>query len=296
MKKGIALLVLATVLWGGNYVCGRILAPALPSTLLNTIRWAISSLLLWGIMTIQKKKFPIFSYWKEFLILGFFGIFAFSTLNYLGLRSLSASKAGMISAGIPIAILIFTPLLLKEKINAKSWIGAVISVAGVILLVQGKQSTGTHNSLIGEMEILLSCIAWGMYTVLGKRYGTKFDPLTMTAGAAVYGTLLSAISCVGTVDPDMIHMTASAWISVVYVSTLASIVAFFSWSYGVQLVGASVAAPFINLLPVWTVVFGVLLLHEQLSPFTLFGGAITICGAVLASYQKPAKKVQNQVE
>ncbi|NGM84379.1 DMT family transporter [Paenibacillus sp. 7124] len=83
----------------------------------TTIRWAISTIILWGFLAINKKQLPIFLRWKEFMILGFLGIFAFLTLNYLGLRSISASQAGMISAGIPITILVFTPFFLEEKIK-----------------------------------------------------------------------------------------------------------------------------------------------------------------------------------
>lgn len=291
MKKGIALLILATILWGGNYVCGRYLATALPSTLLNTIRWAISTILLWGLLKINKKKFPIKAKWKELLILGFFGVFAFSTLNYLGLRSLSASYAGMISAGIPIVILFLSPFFLNEHIKPKSWIGAIVSIIGVILLFQGKQGAATQSSIVGEIEIILACIAWGMYTVLGKRYGKDIDPLTMTAGASFYGTILSTISCIGTVSPDMIHMSGTAWLAVIYVSTLASVVAFFSWSTGVEIVGAGLSAPFINLLPVCTVVFGILFLGEKISVITMVGGVIAIIGAVFATYQTPEKRI-----
>jgi drug/metabolite transporter (DMT)-like permease len=283
MKKGILLLIAATLLWAGNYICGRFLAPALPATLLNTVRWAISTVLLWGLLVLNKKNLPIFSKWKEFLILGFLGVFAFSTLNYLGLKSISASQAGMISAGIPIIILLFTPIFLKEKIKTKGWIGAIISIIGVIILVQGKQSNSSAHSVIGEIEILLSCLAWALYTVLGKKYGRQMDPLTMTAGAAFYGTLFSFISCIGTVQPSMIHMTKSAWLAIMYVSTFASVVAYFAWNAGVKIVGAGRAAPFINLLPVWTVILGVLLLQEQISGVTLLGGIVAILGAILAS-------------
>ncbi|MCM3788947.1 DMT family transporter [Domibacillus indicus] len=283
MKKGILLLVIATLLWAGNYICGRYLGPALPATLLNTVRWAISTLILWGLLALNKKQLPLIAKWKEFFILGFLGIFAFSTLNYIGLKSISASQAGMISAGIPIAILFFTPFFLKEKIKPKAWMGAVISILGVILLVQGKQGASSEGSIMGEAAILLSCVAWGMYTVLGKKYGKQIDPLTMTAGAAFYGTLLSAISCIGTVDAGAIHMTPTAWLCIVYVSTFASVVAYFAWNAGVKIVGAGRAAPYINLLPVWTVLLGVLLLQEQISGLTLAGGIITILGAILAS-------------
>lgn len=283
MKRGIALLIIATVLWGGNYICGRFLAPALPSTLLNTVRWGISTVLLIGLLALNRKSLPLLARWKEFAILGFLGIFSFSTLTYLGLRSVSASHAGMISAGIPIAILMFTPLVLREKIKLKSWLGAIVSIAGVIVLFQGKPAESSHGSILGDIEIILSCFAWGLYTVLGKRFGKEMDPLTMTAGAAFYGTLFSALSCIGTVSPGKIHMTGIAWLCVIYVSTFASVGAYLAWNAGVRVVGAGRAAPYINLLPVWTVVFGVLLLHEQISWMSLGGGIMTILGAVLAS-------------
>ncbi|AQQ52626.1 hypothetical protein B0X71_05615 [Planococcus lenghuensis] len=290
MRQGIALLILATMLWGGNYICGRFLADALPPTLLNTVRWTISSVLLWGLLVFNKKKFPILSMWKEFLILGFFGIFAFSTLVYAGLQSISASSAGMITAGIPIGILFFTPLILKEKISKKAWIGSIISIFGVILLFQGMREGNANDSWTGQVAILLACIAWALYTVLGKRYGRKTDPLTLTAGAAVYGTVLSAISCIGTVDPSAIQLDGAAYLAILYVSTFASVIAYLAWNAGVKKVGPGTAAPFINLLPVWTVVFGLVLLDEQLAMLTLIGGIITIFGALLASIRKPVRK------
>ncbi len=283
MKRGILFLILATVLWSGNYVCGRFLAPAMPSTLLNTLRWAISFVLLLCIMLLNKKKLPLLSQWREFLILGFFGIFAFSTLNYLGLRSISASQAGMISAGIPVAILLFTPLILHEHSRARAWAGSIVSILGVIILLLGKHDLSSQNSFLGDLEIVLSSLAWGMYTVLGKRFSKHLDPLTMTAGAAFYGTILSLISFALTTQQNAVHMSTNAWLAVLYVSTFASVGAYLLWNAGVKILGASRSAPYINLLPVWTVLLGILSLHEHISLYSLFGGIVTILGAVLAS-------------
>lgn len=286
MKRGLGLLLIATILWGGNYICGRFLGPSMPSTLLNTIRWAISTLILVGLLSLNGKRLPLLKEWKKFALLGFTGIFAFSTLNYLALQSISASQAGMISAGVPIAILLFTPLVLKENISGKAWICAIISIIGVFILFQGKNAAATESSLIGNIEMVLACLAWGIYTVLGKKFSKEIDPLTQTAGAAFYGTIFSAISCIGTVDTGMIQLTTPVILSILYVSTLASVGAYLAWNAGVKIVGASQAAPYINMLPVWTVVFGVILLNEKISLISGIGGAITILGAVLATVER----------
>ena len=94
MKRGIGLLLIATILWAGNYISGRYLGDALPPTLLNTVRWAISTVILVGILIGKGKKLPLFSKWKELSILGFTGVFAFSTLTYLALGRLVLPRQG----------------------------------------------------------------------------------------------------------------------------------------------------------------------------------------------------------
>lgn len=285
IKRGLGLLLMATILWGGNYICGRFLGPSMPSTLLNTIRWGISTVILFGILALNHKKLPLLKEWKKFALLGFTGIFAFSTLNYSALQLISASQAGMISAGTPIAILLFTPLVLKEKISKKAWICAIISIVGVIILFQGKNQAAVEGSLLGNFEMVLACLAWGIYTVFGKKFSKEIDPLTQTAGAAFYGTIFSAISCIGTVDAEMIQINVPVILSILYVSTLASIGAYLAWNAGVKMVGAGQAAPYINMLPVWTVIFGIILLNEQISLLSGIGGAITIIGAAMATIE-----------
>ncbi|MEK4971299.1 DMT family transporter [Niallia sp. FSL R7-0648] len=293
MKKGITLLVIATLFWAGNYVCGRYLAPALPAPLLNTVRWAISSVILIILLYLKKFKFPIISKWREFTLLGFFGVFAFSTLNYLGLKEINASQAGMISAGIPVIILLLSPIFLKEKINRFAWIGAILSLIGVFILIKGKQTNTSGSSLIGEIEIILSCISWGIYTVLGKKFGKDSDPLTLTTGAALYGTIFSALSCIGTVQLNAIQLSPISWICIIYVSTFASVLAYLAWNTGVKMIGASLSAPFINLLPVWTVLLGIVILKESATIFTIIGGLVTIIGALITTLKPKKRAIEN---
>ncbi|MBX6352994.1 MAG: DMT family transporter [Thermoflavifilum sp.] len=276
------LLVVATLLWSGNYLCGRYLAPSMPATLLNTVRWLLSSLELWILLAVRGQRLPVLRLWWPFAPLGFVGIFAFSTLTYLGLGHLPAAVAGMISAFIPVAILIFTPLLLRTRVRARAWIGALLSVAGVLILMAARHG-GAGASWWGELEMILAALAWGLYTVMGRRFAHVADSLTLTAGAAVYGTLFSALSCIGTVDIRSIHVSIPVLLAVLYVSTLASVGAYLAWNVGVQRVGPELAAPYINLLPVWTVLLGVAWMHEHVAGAAWVGGLLTIIGAVLAS-------------
>ena len=287
MTKGALLLTLATLLWSGNYIAGRILAPAMPAFLLNGVRWAVSAALLLIIMTAKGKRVPLKAYWKELSLLGFIGMFMFSTLTYLGLHTVPAAQAGMISGTMPAAILLLGVILLRERPTAVAWSGMALSMLGVVVLV-GAGSTGHFAFSIGDVDLVVAAVSWGLYTVLGKRFSRGMDALTMTAGAALYGAVPSLLAGLLLTPGGSVHMTPIAWISLLYVSTAASVIAYFVWTAGVNMIGASRSAPFINLLPVWTVVLGILLLGERLTLSESVGGAIIVVGALLANTrQKP---------
>lgn len=281
MVRGFSALILATLLWSGNYVAGRVLATALPALWLNGIRWTVSAILLWALLRAAGRPLPLRTRWRAFALQGVLGMFLFSSLTYLGLHGVSAAQAGMISGLIPVVILLLGMWLLRDRPRVFAFLGVVLSLAGVALLFGG--GVAGHQGLSGgDVELLIAAVCWAAYTVIGKRLGAVVDPLTMTAGAAVYGGLLSDLVAVVSDPRPHIDMTAPAWWSLVYVCTASSVIAYLAWTYGVGRVGASRSAPLMNLLPVWTVIAGLVLLGEHLSAQELIGGVVIIGGAALA--------------
>lgn len=292
MFSGIVYLLLATLLWSGNYIAGRVLAPDISALALNGIRWSLSAIELWLILKISGRTLPLFKKWRAFLLLGLLGMLIFSGLTYLGLHTVVAAQAGLISGCIPAMILFFSILLLKERPSIRAWIGMVISVLGIVVLFGlGHALTGERFNL-GDVELLIAALAWGLYTVLGRKFGTDLSPLTLTTGAAIYGAVLSDMVGLATLHHAVFHLTGSAWFALLYVSTAASVVAYVVWTLGVERMGASKAAPYMNLLPIWTVLLGVLLLGEHIHFTQIIGGLLILLGAVLAGW--PQRKNQQK--
>ncbi|RIV17756.1 DMT family transporter, partial [Alicyclobacillaceae bacterium I2511] len=257
-------MVLATLLWSGNYIAGRVLAGAMSSITLNAVRWSISAVILLLVMRFSKQPLPLLREWRPLALMGFLGMFVFSTLTYLGLRSVSAAQAGMLSGLIPVFILVTGIFLLHQRPTGRSWMGVGISVLGVGLLMW--LGEGGHFQLSwGILELLLAALAWALYTVIGKLLEGRMLPLTLTAGSAVYGALFSDLVAGVRYRPGSVHLSWLVLACVFYVSTLASVVAYWLWTVGVKRAGAAAAAPYMNLLPVWTVFLGVALLHERVS-------------------------------
>lgn len=288
MRNGAVFLVLATLLWSGNYIAGRVLAHAISPFALNGIRWVVSAAILLLIARKMRRRVPLLAKWRAFATLGLLGMFLFSALTYLGLQTVPAAQAGMLSAVMPVFILLLSVAIVGERPGFLSWGGVALSAAGVAMLLGGGiQFSG------GAAELLSAALCWGLYTVLGKRFSRDgTDPLTMTTGAAVYGAVPSAIAGILTARSGISLQGAGDWASLAYVCTMSSVVAYFVWNHGVHLTGPSRSGPFMNLLPVWTAVLGMLMLGEQITVLQGFGGFLTVFGAVLAGRKRRAEAVR----
>jgi drug/metabolite transporter (DMT)-like permease len=110
------------------------------------------------------------------------------------------------------------------------------------------------------------------------------SPLAATNYAALWGTLLlGAVAApqFGTLHPA--QFDSRLIFSLMYLGVLGTALAFVWYYMSIRKFGASVASIFNNLVPVFGVTIGVLLLGESLLPSMLIGGAVTIVGVLMVS-------------
>lgn len=75
----------------------------------------------------------------------------------------------------------------------------------------------------------------------------------------------------------------SAYVPLPAAALFPSLVAYFCFNRGVELVGAARAGQFIHLVPVSTVLLAVVFLGERLAAFQLLGGAPVAAGVAVSS-------------
>ncbi|WP_051351336.1 DMT family transporter [Sulfobacillus thermosulfidooxidans] len=283
--KFILYLIAANVLWAGNYLAGRVLRFSMGPFTLNGVRWIISAVVLWLIVRKRGEIVPLLQEWKAFLLLGFIGMFLFSSLTYWGLTMVPAGEAGLLSGFTPLAVLVAGFVIAQDKVRLWQWLMVAVSIGGEILLLGGGASTQT-GSIFGAVVLIFAALSWGVYTALGRRYRYRFSPLVLTTGAAVWGAIPSALLGIWNLSTHPVTLSLNSGLALLYVSTMASVVAFMMWSAGVNRLGSGTAAPYMNLLPVFTALLAVLLLHETLSATQLEGGLIVVAGAVGAGFSR----------
>lgn len=285
-------LVLATILWGGNFVIGRAVSGEIPPITLAFFRWCVAFLVFFPIAYKQVKadihKFK--KHWKVVLVLSITGVACFNTLVYIGVHYTTSINASLMNSLTPIFIYILAFLFLKSRVTRLQIVGTFISLIGVLfILSDGKMENIIHFSFnIGDLIVLVAVLCWSIYSLLIKQYANElpsFSTFLVTIG--IGAILLLPFSMFElTTSLETINWSMKTVSAVLYVGIFASIVAFLSWNYGVVQMGASRASIFLNFIPVFSSIFATIFIDEKLLLAQVIGGIAVISGVLLANYNK----------
>ena len=286
-------LVLPPLFWSGNTVLGKLTVTHVPPLLLNTLRWALAAMLFapfaWGHL---KRDWPVL--WAQrWRVLGFglTGAMGYNSFLYLGLRSTSIVNAALINATTPAVLGVLSAVLLHERITRWQWLGAVLSMLGVLqIALRGDWGALSDLALhTGDVYVFAGVVSYSLYTVF-LRFMPKVHPF---AFMQVFFVLGAACTCVwlglnvwagGSTAVD-VPWSEVFW-QIVYMSVFASIAATFFWNYGVKNAGAIRAGYFINLIPVFSIVWALVLVGEDVQVYQ-WVGMLTVClGLALALIKK----------
>ena len=282
-------LIFTMAIWGGTFVIGRIIAQSMSPFAAGFGRFATASIFLWLLTNYRKDKLPRLDRRQALLVicLGLSGVLAYNLFFFLGLKDISASRAGLIIALNPICITIASRIFFQEKLTYLKIIGVAISLSGAILII----TEGNINSLtisgIGRGELsILGCVAsWVVYSLVGKLAMRELSALATTTYAVWIGTVLLLPFAIVEQNNRFPKMDLLTGLGLAYLGILATVVAF-NWYYeGIKQIGAAKAAIFINLVPMFAIIFGTIFLEESLSAIAFLGGGLVILGVSLVNRQ-----------
>ena len=280
-------LLLVAFFWGGTFVAGRSLVDTVPPVAAAFIRFAIASLLLL-IITWHRERLPRLSLRQLVVItaLGTSGILAYNLCFFNGLALIAAGRASLIIALNPVFITLADRLLHKEPLPGRRLLGILLSLGGALIVITQGQPLTIFATGIGRGELLIfGCVlSWTLYSIIGKTAMRGLSPLVTVCYSAVAGTLLLLV--VALADGSLAGALAyppSAWLALGYLGMFGTVIGFLWYFQGIQAIGPSRAAVFINFVPVNGVLLATLILGEPLTLSLLSGGALVISGSYLAN-------------
>jgi drug/metabolite transporter (DMT)-like permease len=288
----ITYLLLATALWAGNAIAGRVLVGSISPITLSAVRWGLAALLLlplgWRVFM------PGSALWqnkKRFLLLGLFGVGSYNVLLYLALQTSTAINVTLIGASMPIWMLFIGAVFYQVKPSILQMIGAVVSLLGVgIVLTRGDLATLlSMEMVIGDLLIMLATILWAFYSWMLSRPGSsserqwpwaEFLMAQVTVGLLWTGFFDGFEIAAGHAFIDLNWWTASL---ILFVAIGPSLIAYRCWGLGVNGAGPTVAAFFANFIPLFTALLSAAMLGEPPQLFHGLAFALIVAGIAISS-------------
>jgi len=263
------------------------------------LRFLINAIVISPILLFYLKSHPIkVADLPRLFLLTLLGTTATLSLIFLGLDRTTALDATLIIATAPLFIVIGGSLVcikgvicLHERITRLEKIGLVVALAGVgIAVIQPllEQGAFAWENLAGNLLVLASNFTWAVFTLLAKEDFKRFTPFLITAFSFIFGLftfLPLALIENSSLLPTVYHLPPTTFLGVLYMSLLSSIVAYFSWAWGVSKIKASEAALFLYLEPIFAAPFAYLWLGERITPTFLLGAVIIATGVILTEYK-----------
>ncbi len=289
---------MTTFFWGGTFVAGKWAVGEAPPFFVAFLRFAIASLVLWALVAWGRRgsdeRFPLpegGAQWAGLFSLGLTGVFLYNFVFLTGLSWTSATNGSLIVAFNPLLTAVLSAWWLKERIRPVQAGGLLLALLGVgVVITRGSITVIRSLSFNpGDLLMLGAPLAWALYTIAGKKVLRCFTPLVATAYASLIGTvlLLPAAALEGSLLSGVHRLTVYGWISVLQLSLLGTVVGFVWWYEGVELLGASRAAVFVNLVPLFGVLLSALILSESLVASQLTGGILVVLGVGIGTLGKP---------
>lgn len=194
----------------------------------------------------------------------------------------TASQAGVITAILPILVMIAATLFLNEKIGKKSWTGAVLALFGVCWLTwESSPSADAPNPMLGNFLEFLAMVCATGYTIALKSLTSRYSPFFLTAVQAFVGTIFYFPLLFFPANALPVTFSAGPAFAIIYLGAFITLGAYGLYNYSLKHVPANKAASYVNLIPIFSVILGWCILGETLNVWQICAGFLIMAGVYL---------------
>ena len=287
----ISLLLACCLFWGFQQILIKTTVAEVPPLWQAALRFAGATALLWLWCAARRiRLFERDGTLRAGLLAGALFAGEFSCI-YLGLRDTSASRLTVFLYTSPFVVAVLLPRLVPaEKLRPVQWTGLLIAFVAVALAFsEGFAGGSGARQLRGDALALAAGVLWGLTTLVIRASAlatasaekTLFYQVAVTAVAAPLLSLALG-------EPWSLHYSAYAWGSLALQTVVGAFASYLAWMWLLRHYPATQVSSFTFLTPVFALVFGVLLLHEPLTPQLVLALCGVAAGIVLVN-RRPAR-------
>ncbi|MDP1509887.1 EamA family transporter [Paenibacillus sp. CMAA1739] len=278
--------ILALLIWSTSFIATKAAYTTFPPLTLGLSRFIIASIVLGIVLLIKKEHVKVKP--KDLATISFSGVLGITlyfSMENIGVSLTTASNAALIVASYPAITSLLEFILYKVKLSKYKICGIALAMIGVYFLTSVGESPDGKNQLIGNLILIGTGFAWAFYTFMTRKVVDKYPPVTLSFYQTVAGSIFFIPLALLEKDSWQAPTTGS-FMLLMYLGVFCSVIAFLLYNYGLIKLSPSSSVSLMNLVPIFGVIFSVVLLHETVSWRQMIGGLVVIIGVLMSAHQK----------
>lgn len=285
-KTAGAMLLLA-VMWGLSIPITKLGLGTIPPMTFTALRFMVAVPLFMfmarNALRVDKRAIP------GIIGLGVMGITLGNVAQSFGVQGSSASVATILSATIPIFMVILAAIRFKQPVTPLQWGGLITAFLGIALVAIGSGS-GTDDmsrtTVSGVVWMLVSAVGIAAYYIWSKELSDAYGLMPIAAWNMLVGLITVLPMAAWELSQQPVEITPAAMAAIVYLGVMVTVVGLILWLYLLKLVPARIAASVQYLQPVIGISVSALLFGDTLGLMFTAGVALVLAGLGLAATER----------
>ena len=285
MTSWVAEFVLLAAIWGSSFLFIRIGAVEFGTLPTAAMRVGVAAAFLFPILMMRRQVHVLRQHWKKIFAIGVINSGLPFALYAFALQLISTGLSALLNATVPLFAALIAWAWLKDRPTGSRIAGLLVGFIGVAMLAWDEASfkpgAGGIAPAWGVIACLLATMSYGLAANAAKKHLGGLPALVTATGSQVGSLAFLAIPAALTWP----HATpsAKAWGALVALGVLCTGIAYILYFRLIEHSGPAKALAVTFLVPVFAVIYGVLLLGEHVTAWMLVCGAVIVCGTALST-------------
>lgn len=292
MKKEYLFAGISIVFWGSTAAVSTLMMNTLSSMAIVFYNSLVAFLFLLAVLVVTR-RLPLlralrFRQVCALSVLGLLGMFAVCVFLYYGLAHLKAQQAYIINYLWPILIVVFSWLILGQKMTARKCIALILSFFGVVIVATEGSLAGLARVDVGGVAACMAAACcYALFSVFNMRVQCdKFVAMFLYYGATTAASLLCLL-----VQGPVPALTATQWSGILWLGVLTNGLAYTTWALAMDRGDTAKLSNLAYLTPFLSLVYIFFLLHEPIRMSSYLGLVFILSGVLLQvgkfSFRRP---------
>jgi drug/metabolite transporter (DMT)-like permease len=277
--RDLGALLLLSALWGASFIFIRVAVPALgPFVLvelrvgLGAVALALSAAFLGGLPKLRVR-------WRQFALLGMVNVAIPFSLISAAEINLTASLAAILNSTTVMFTAVVAAVWMGDALTARKVVGVVLGIVGVTVLVGWDPIVMNWFVVLSVGAMLAASLAYALGSVYAKRTFAGSPPLAIAIGQlTAAATLMLPLAAVSVPDERPSTIVVLSILGLALPSTALAYMLYFRL---IENVGPTSTSTVTLLVPLFGLLFGVVLLEEPVGLGTLAGLVLILSSVTL---------------